>query len=94
MRQPSSIFVLSFDHQLYSRILITSKSVRKLNFKTENQITDKTEDTCIYIILDGMFAYTRFVLVKIYAPNYVNQQELQHQLKDYVVLIILSFTDS
>ena len=56
-----------------------------LNFKIEKQITDKNGR---YIILDGMFADARLVLVNIYAPNDVHQQvlffkELQHQLKDY-----------
>ena len=39
----------------------------KLNFEIEKQTTDKNER---YIILDGMFADTRLVLVNIYAPSH------------------------
>ena len=44
---------------------------RLLNFKIEKQITNKNGK---HIILGGMFADTRLVLVNIYAPNDANQQ--------------------
>ena len=44
-----------------------------LYFKIEKQITDKNVR---YIILDGMCADTRLVLVNLYAPNDVHQQVL------------------
>jgi len=61
------VFSLSTNHCKGTIILFHPK----LNFKIEKQITDKNGR---YIILDGMFADTRLVLVNIYAPNDVHQQ--------------------
>ena len=47
------------------------ETIGKLNFKIEKQITNKNGR---HIILGGMFADTRLVLVNIYVPNDANQQ--------------------
>ena len=62
----------------------------KLDFKIEKKISDKNGR---FIILDGSFAYTRTVLVNIYAPNDVHQQvsfnEFQNRLQDYAEELII-----